>query len=315
MPTTRTSSSPASPLLSSTTRPPPPPTRFPYTTLFRSARSRRQLHRGSGEDQCRLHALVPKAPAFRPGEVHDHSHQSQSRVRAVRSEEHSLNSSHLVISYAVFCLKKKKRAVVQASSDAYDTHIIVPGLSSPLLHDPPPTPAYPLSLHDALPICSQSATTSSWERRGSVPPSRARPESSGFPPWGSSRSFPPESKPCASRKIGRAQSELQSPCNLVCRLLLEKKKTSCRTGEQRCLRHAHHRPRPLLSSPPRPAPHPRLPAFPTRRSSDLLAVGDNFIVGAERISAAFTRSSRKLRLSALGKFTIIPTRVKAVCEP
>src|SRR5256885_5290644 len=27
---------------------------------------------------------------------------------AKRSEEHSLNSSHLVISYAVFCLKKKK---------------------------------------------------------------------------------------------------------------------------------------------------------------------------------------------------------------
>src|SRR5256885_8799199 len=27
------------------------------------------------------------------------------------------------------------------------------------------------------------------------------------------------------RKIGRATSELQSPCNLVCRLLLEKKKT------------------------------------------------------------------------------------------
>src|ERR1022692_5233854 len=26
-----------------------------------------------------------------------------------RSEEHSLNSSHLVISYAVFCLKKKKK--------------------------------------------------------------------------------------------------------------------------------------------------------------------------------------------------------------
>src|SRR5256885_3318877 len=33
-------------------------------------------------------------------------------------------------------------------------------------------------------------------------------------------------------KIGRAQSELQSPCNLVCRLLLEKKKDfrgNCRT--------------------------------------------------------------------------------------
>src|SRR5688500_19304335 len=30
-------------------------------------------------------------------------------VFSTRSEEHTLNSSHLVISYAVFCLKKKKR--------------------------------------------------------------------------------------------------------------------------------------------------------------------------------------------------------------
>src|SRR2546426_4753007 len=31
------------------------------------------------------------------------------RLAGTRSEEHSLNSSHLVISYAVFCLKKKKK--------------------------------------------------------------------------------------------------------------------------------------------------------------------------------------------------------------
>ena len=31
------------------------------------------------------------------------------RVKGRRSEEHTLNSSHTVISYAVFCLKKKKK--------------------------------------------------------------------------------------------------------------------------------------------------------------------------------------------------------------
>src|SRR5256885_7259013 len=35
---------------------------------------------------------------------------SRSPITALeRSEEHTLNSSHLVISYAVFCLKKKKK--------------------------------------------------------------------------------------------------------------------------------------------------------------------------------------------------------------
>src|ERR1022692_5099684 len=33
---------------------------------------------------------------------------------ALRSEEHTLNSSYLVISYAVFCLKKKKRPLKKA---------------------------------------------------------------------------------------------------------------------------------------------------------------------------------------------------------
>src|SRR5688500_11816122 len=50
-------------------------------------------------------------------------------------------------------------------------------------------------------------------------------------------------------------SELQSPCNLVCRLLLEKKKT-----------HPTHVP--LLFSPCSPH-HPALHSSPTRRSSDL----------------------------------------------
>src|SRR5437762_12791041 len=65
---------------------PPLSTLFPYTTLFRSAI----------DDDLRLPA----------NSRHDLPHD---RPREIRSEEHRLNSSHRCISYAVFCLKKKKK--------------------------------------------------------------------------------------------------------------------------------------------------------------------------------------------------------------
>src|SRR3712207_7599300 len=92
-------------------RRPPRSTLFPYTTLFRSrqpahARLRRVLHLG-GVPEDGLLPLPPEprlvrrgAPALR--EVH-------ARPPEGRSEEHSLNSSHANISYAVFCLKKNTR--------------------------------------------------------------------------------------------------------------------------------------------------------------------------------------------------------------
>src|SRR5947208_12116458 len=69
-------------------RRPPRSTLFPYTTLFRSGR-----HGGRGIDPlgCRLIARALKLP------------QQQDR-KSTR-----LNSSHQIISYAVFCLKKKKK--------------------------------------------------------------------------------------------------------------------------------------------------------------------------------------------------------------
>src|SRR5690242_21463053 len=66
-------------------RRPPRSTLFPYTTLFRSARRSRLL----------LHPGIPVDRA-RPG----HGHRDRKSTR--------LNSSHMSISYAVFCLKKKK---------------------------------------------------------------------------------------------------------------------------------------------------------------------------------------------------------------
>src|SRR5436190_17534072 len=73
---------------------PPRSTLFPYTTLFRSLPSARE--RGSS---------LPSAGRWDGGEFPSHGRT----WRAGRDRKSTrLNSSHTVISYAVFCLKKKK---------------------------------------------------------------------------------------------------------------------------------------------------------------------------------------------------------------
>src|SRR2546426_11957982 len=79
-------------------RRPPRSTLFPYTTLFRSD----GLH-----DRIVITHRVPAK-----GESADlHALGSMCLTRSIRKDRKStrLNSSHLVISYAVFCLKKKKK--------------------------------------------------------------------------------------------------------------------------------------------------------------------------------------------------------------
>src|SRR2546422_7790643 len=80
-------------------RRPPRSTLFPYTTLFRSPRpARGALPRGG--DLRDPERRRDDGAAARPGAVR----------RAARADRKStrLNSSHGYISYAVFCLKKKK---------------------------------------------------------------------------------------------------------------------------------------------------------------------------------------------------------------
>src|SRR5438034_4546232 len=91
-------------------RRPPRSTLFPYTTLFRSSAP---AARG-GRRQARPRAASRTSSS---GRVSDGGAMERQRViayfmhEAEREDRKStrLNSSHTVISYAVFCLKKKKK--------------------------------------------------------------------------------------------------------------------------------------------------------------------------------------------------------------
>src|SRR5256885_7156147 len=80
-------------------RRPPRSTLFPYTTLFRS---RGAVDPVAVEDA----ALEGQRPGGVPLELHADIAVGRKRVHRDRKSTR-LNSSHLVISYAVFCLKKK----------------------------------------------------------------------------------------------------------------------------------------------------------------------------------------------------------------
>src|SRR3712207_7543167 len=93
-------------------RRPPRSTLFPYTTLFRSRGDEEVVpqqravvderladHGGGGEDELELLAL--RARIALPGAEQGDRDEDRKSTR--------LNSSHANISYAVFCLKKKKK--------------------------------------------------------------------------------------------------------------------------------------------------------------------------------------------------------------
>src|SRR5438034_7083971 len=85
-------------------RRPPRSTLFPYTTLFRSWASKENR-------RCRLRASQTWTS---PGTVAPNQPQDRKSTR--------LNSSHTVISYAVFCLKKKKKKKLNVRSTAAEVH-------------------------------------------------------------------------------------------------------------------------------------------------------------------------------------------------
>src|SRR5476649_629090 len=136
-----------------------------------------------------------------------------------------LNSSHTVISYAVFCLNKKTRARARRRRTARwpRTTRRRPGSwprrrrgarrsrggrsgcrpnSCYFFNDAATTEIYTLSLHDALPISSRLRTRT----------------------WSQHAAAAPRSASLTRSRSEEHTSELQSHSDIVCRLLLEKKK-------------------------------------------------------------------------------------------
>src|SRR5258708_30603278 len=98
-------------------RRPPRCTLFPYTTLFRSLEGA-ELVRPVGD------GLLETVDALVDGEQRrDGGPRLQRRAAELLGEDRKstrLNSSHQIISYAVFCLKKKKKT--KASTHSASTH-------------------------------------------------------------------------------------------------------------------------------------------------------------------------------------------------
>src|SRR2546430_2462700 len=205
-------------------RRPPRSTLFPYTTLFRSLLSSSVAHtRASHGVVLRNQSLAAEVSSTRlakPSSVRSITQRSpRSHPVSVDRKSTRLNSSHSQISYAVFCLKKKKTTFVPTS-------VVILFF---FFNDPATTEIYPLSLHDALPISLE-------QQRGAHPrlPWRraAQPIVGGrglLDPTGKTflRSFDHAALAALASGERRSEehtSELQSQSNLVCRLLLEKKK-------------------------------------------------------------------------------------------
>src|SRR5437773_8296586 len=91
-------------------RRPPRSTLFPYTTLFRSSPFR----------NCSVVKLDGSPCRFEIISHNDETYREKDR-KSTR-----LNSSHITISYAVFCLKKKKKNYTQnytyKTPENYQTH-------------------------------------------------------------------------------------------------------------------------------------------------------------------------------------------------
>src|SRR2546426_8988541 len=95
-------------------RRPPRSTLFPYTTLFRSGErpvAGQLINLGSGSatsvnEVARLLSEIAGVPI--------HTKHGEPRPGEDRKSTR-LNSSHLVISYAVFCLKKKNKHIQQST--------------------------------------------------------------------------------------------------------------------------------------------------------------------------------------------------------
>src|SRR5690606_40275713 len=94
---------------------PPGSPPFPYTTLFRSqlfAQEDERQHQAEAQQHGGdARSAAPDQEALRAAHGRDaaHAFERQHLGDEARSEEHTSELHHVKISYAVFCLKKKKK--------------------------------------------------------------------------------------------------------------------------------------------------------------------------------------------------------------
>src|SRR2546430_7495496 len=99
-------------------RRPPRSTLFPYTTLFRSRGLARSV---AAELDANAAAAADRVEVDDAGEIAANRGMGREPGRAHADRKSTrLNSSHSQISYAVFCLKKKKRNPTRARDEMSD---------------------------------------------------------------------------------------------------------------------------------------------------------------------------------------------------
>src|SRR5258707_9446177 len=91
-------------------RRPPRSTLFPYTTLFRSRMT--DIWAGLSRDDHATLERLAETLELRAAEA-----QQPGHARGLDRKSTRLNSSHANISYAVFCLKKKKKKRIASIED------------------------------------------------------------------------------------------------------------------------------------------------------------------------------------------------------
>src|SRR3712207_8140440 len=98
-------------------RRPPRSTLFPYTTLFRSEYVRPLFCEGKGPFRWAALSGDPKDIAATDEAILDLFPDDERDRKSTR-----LNSSHANISYAVFCLKKKKKSILNSRQQHINSH-------------------------------------------------------------------------------------------------------------------------------------------------------------------------------------------------
>src|SRR5437870_7734172 len=114
-------------------RGPIPHSHPPLPVLFFNATAPTEIYTLSLHDALPIWALRwPAAPAIaraRTRQCPASGRYAPNRPQTVRDRKSTrLNSSHVAISYAVFCLKKKKHYLSLAPSNHYDAHDLAPRL-------------------------------------------------------------------------------------------------------------------------------------------------------------------------------------------